>query len=119
MTVRWPGSILSPCSTPRPGAWTRSFPASARLAGSGHRGALGGRHGTCSDISQRARTITAFLAGFAERGGTDLDSVNALGVADYADLSPAKVLARWRAASADNRRRFHERGDGVVDTRSE
>jgi hypothetical protein len=42
--------------------------------------------------------------------------VNALGVADYAEPSPAEVLARWRAASADNRRRFRERGDGVVDT---
>jgi hypothetical protein len=26
------------------------------------------------------------------------------------------VLARWRAASADNRRRFRERADGTVDT---
>jgi hypothetical protein len=42
--------------------------------------------------------------------------VNALGVADYAGLSPAEMLAHWRAASADNRRRFRERGDGVVDT---
>ncbi len=58
-------------------------------------------------------TVAAFLAGFAERGGTDLDSVNALGVADYAVLSPAQVLARWRAASADNRRRFRERADEV------
>ena len=61
-------------------------------------------------------TVTAFLAGFAERGGTDLDSVNALGVADYAALSPAEVLSRWRAASAKNRRGFRERGDGAVDT---
>ena len=61
-------------------------------------------------------TVAAFLASFAERGGTDLDSVNALGVADYAALSPAQALARWRAASASNRRRFRERGDGVVDT---
>jgi hypothetical protein len=56
------------------------------------------------------------LARFAGRGGTDLDSVNALGVADYAALFPGEVLARWRAASAGNRRRFRERGDGVVDT---
>jgi hypothetical protein len=31
-------------------------------------------------------------------------------VADYADLSPAKVLARWRAASADPRRRHRRAG---------
>ncbi len=42
--------------------------------------------------------------------------MNALGVAGYAALSPAQVLARWRAASAGNRRRFRERADGVVDT---
>ena len=53
---------------------------------------------------------------FSLRGGTELGSVNVLGVADYAGLSPAEVLARWRASSADNRRRFRERGDGVVDT---
>ncbi len=56
MTVSWPGSILSPCST------------------------QGGR-------------LDAFLSG----------------------LCPAKVLARWRADGADNRRRFRKRGD-VVDT---
>ena len=61
-------------------------------------------------------TVAAFLAGFAERGGTDLDSVNALGVADYAALSPAEVLARWRAASAANRRRFRDRADGAMDS---
>jgi len=77
----------------------------------GHLAAGEDYHRACLD-----GTVAAFLAGFAERGGTDLDWVNALGVADYADLSPAEVLARWRAASADNRRRFRERGDGVVDT---
>ena len=56
----------------------------------GHRGALGGRYGTvlrhlvASADYHRAcldGTVTAFLAGFAERGDTDLDSVNARGVA--------------------------------------
>jgi uncharacterized protein (TIGR03083 family) len=77
----------------------------------GHLAAGEDYHRACLD-----GTVAAFLAGFAGRGGTDLDSVNALGVADYAALTPAGVLARWRAASADNRRRFRERGDGVVDT---
>jgi len=77
----------------------------------GHLAAGEDYHRACLD-----GTVAAFLASFAERGGADLDSVNALGVADYAALSPAQVLARWRAASADNRRRFRERGDGVVDT---
>ncbi len=77
----------------------------------GHLAAGEDYHRACLD-----GTVAAFLVGFAERGGTDLDSVNALGVADYAALSPAEVLARWRAASADNRRWFRERGDGLVDT---
>ena len=77
----------------------------------GHLAAGEDYHRACLD-----GTVSAFLAGFAGRGGTDLDSVNALGVAGYAALPPAEVLARWRAASAGNRRRFRERGDGVVDT---
>ena len=77
----------------------------------GHLAASEDYHRACLD-----GTVAAFLAGFAGRGGTDLDSVNALGIADYAALSPAEVLTQWRAASAGNRRRFRERGDGVVDT---
>ena len=61
-------------------------------------------------------TVATFLARYAERGGKDMDSVNALGVADYAALSPPEALARWRATSEDNRGRFRERGYGVVDT---
>ena len=77
----------------------------------GHLAAGEDYHRACLD-----GTVAAFLAGFAERSGTDLDSVNALGVVGYAALSPEQVLARWRAASAANRRRFRERADGVVDT---
>jgi uncharacterized protein (TIGR03083 family) len=77
----------------------------------GHLAAGEDYHRACLD-----GTVAGFLAAFAGCGGTDLDSVNALGVAGYAALSPAQVLARWRADSADNRRRFRERGDGVVDT---
>lgn len=77
----------------------------------GHLAAGEDYHRACLD-----GTVAAFLASFAGRGGTDLDSVNALGVAGYAALSPEQVLARWRAASAGNRRRFRERADGVVDT---
>ena len=77
----------------------------------GHLAAGEDYHRACLDGA-----VAAFLAGFAGRGGADLDSVNALGVADYAALSAAEVLARWRAASAGNRRRFCERADGIVDT---
>ncbi len=56
------------------------------------------------------------IASFGARGASDLDAFNALGVADYSVLPAAEVLERWRAASADNRRGFRERGDGTVDT---
>ena len=42
----------------------------------GHLAASEDYHRACLD-----GTVAAFLAGFAERGGSDLDSVNALGVA--------------------------------------
>jgi uncharacterized protein (TIGR03083 family) len=93
------------------------WPRASRCAGwtvrdvLGHLAAGEDYHRACLD-----GTVAAFLAGFAERGGTDLDSVNALGVADYAALAPAEVLARWRAASAANRRRFRGRADGLVDS---
>jgi uncharacterized protein (TIGR03083 family) len=77
----------------------------------GHLAAGEDYHRACLD-----GTVASFLARFAGRGGTDLDSVNALGVADYAALSPAQALDRWRAASAASRRRFRQRADGVVDT---
>ena len=118
MTVSWPGSILSPCWIPRPGAWTRSFAALARLAGSGHRGGWvegtgRNRHLAAGEDYHRAcldRTVAAFLVGFAERGGTDLDSVNALGVAETptcprqrcspAGVLPAQVTAAGSASEA-------------------
>ncbi len=93
--------------------WTRA----SRCAGWTVQDVLG--HLTAGEDYHRAcldGTVTAFLARSAERGGSDLDSANALGVADYAGLSPGEVLSRWRAASADNRRRFRERDGGVVDT---
>jgi uncharacterized protein (TIGR03083 family) len=93
--------------------WRRA----SRCAGWTVRDVLG--HLTWGEDYHRAcldGTVAAFLAGFAETGGTDLDSVNALGVASYAALSPAQVLARWRAASAGNRSRFRDRADGMVDT---
>ena len=77
----------------------------------GHLAAGEDYHRACLD-----GTVSALLARFAERGCTDLDSANALGVADYAALSPGNALGRWRAASAHNRRRFRDRGDGIVDT---
>lgn len=60
--------------------------------------------------------VQAFVAGFGERGATDLESANALGIADRADLTTADLVAAWRGSSAENRARFRERGEGVLDT---
>ena len=61
-------------------------------------------------------TVSELISRYAERGATDLDSANAMGVADHADLTAKEVLERWRTADAENRRRFRQRGDGRIDT---
>lgn len=60
--------------------------------------------------------VADLLAEFAERGATDLHTANAMGVADYAERAAAQLLDDWQGLNADTRRRFRERGDGVVDT---
>lgn len=60
--------------------------------------------------------VPELLTRFAERGATDLDSANALGVADYSDVPTGDVLARWREAGATNRQEFRGRGDGTIDS---
>jgi uncharacterized protein (TIGR03083 family) len=68
--------------------WKRA----SRCAGWTVRDVLG--HLTAGEDYHRAcldGTVASFLARFAGGGGTDLDSVNALGVADYAVLSPAEA----------------------------
>jgi uncharacterized protein (TIGR03083 family) len=61
-------------------------------------------------------TVAALLTHFGERGTTDLDSANALGVADLVDRPTGELLLQWRTANFESRRRFRERGDGTVDT---
>jgi uncharacterized protein (TIGR03083 family) len=68
-------------------------------------------HAACLD-----GTVKDYLAGLGARGVTDLDSANALGVEEFADVPPEQLLAGWREANALVRRRFRERGDGTVDT---
>jgi uncharacterized protein (TIGR03083 family) len=59
--------------------------------------------------------VKAWLARQASKGGTDLASFNALGIAERADQPSARLLAEWRQANADTRRRFREDGD-TIDT---
>ncbi|HXW33979.1 MAG TPA: maleylpyruvate isomerase family mycothiol-dependent enzyme [Acidimicrobiales bacterium] len=60
--------------------------------------------------------VKELFAGFAERGATDLDSANALGVAEYSSMSTEDLHARWRETDSENRRSFRERGSGAMDT---
>jgi len=54
---------------------------------------------------------------FARSGASEIDGFNAWGVRERAALSPAELLAAWRDAAADIRRRLRERGlDGTLDT---
>ena len=61
-------------------------------------------------------TVAAFNEQMATSGGTNLEQFNAIGVAKLSDRSPAELLAEWRVANAETRRRFRERDEGVVDT---
>ena len=60
--------------------------------------------------------VQDLLVQFGERGATDLDSANALGIADYADV-PTDVLAEdWHTVQADTRKRLRERDGGTIDS---
>ena len=75
-----------------------------------HLAASEGYHQACLDGE-----VKAWLAREASKGGTDIASVNAIGIAGRADQPPSRLLAEWRRANAETRRRFREDGD-TVDT---
>jgi uncharacterized protein (TIGR03083 family) len=57
--------------------------------------------------------VNVWIAHYAERGATDIDRINAMGVADRADRPPEGLLAEWRELNADTRRRFRDGGDEI------
>jgi uncharacterized protein (TIGR03083 family) len=59
--------------------------------------------------------VKAWLAREASRGVTDIASMNAMGIAERADQPPSRLLAEWRQANSETRRRFREDGD-TIDT---
>lgn len=77
----------------------------------GHLASAEEYHQACLD-----GTVAQFIQGFADRGAGDLDSANAMGVADYADRDAAELVAHWSDTNAETRRGFRKRGDGTVDT---
>jgi hypothetical protein len=60
--------------------------------------------------------VQELMAAFGARGATDLDSANALGVADYAGAPTEALIEEWRTLDADTRQRLRERDGGEVDT---
>jgi uncharacterized protein (TIGR03083 family) len=77
----------------------------------GHLASSEAYHHACLD--GRASEL---LASLLERGATDLEAMNALGVADFADRSADGVLAEWRSANTETRLGFRAHGDGRIDT---
>lgn len=61
-------------------------------------------------------TVQAYMGQIAAKGATDLTAANALGIAELSDLGPQQLMARWVTADAEARRRFRQRGEGLVDT---
>ncbi|MEX2393154.1 MAG: maleylpyruvate isomerase N-terminal domain-containing protein, partial [Actinomycetota bacterium] len=67
-------------------------------------------HSACLDDA-----LADFFAKGTAAGATDMNSFNDLGVRERADLPVDDVLASWRAANGDVRRRMRERGaDGTM-----
>jgi uncharacterized protein (TIGR03083 family) len=62
--------------------------------------------GDVADLMQR----------FGEKGATDLDSFNSIGIALVADRSPSELLAEWIEQDERNRAGFRDRGDSDVDS---
>ena len=61
-------------------------------------------------------TVQDFLVQMGSRGATDLDSANALGVADYAGVPAAALIEEWRTVNADTRKRLRDRDGGEIDS---
>jgi uncharacterized protein (TIGR03083 family) len=57
--------------------------------------------------------VKAWVTHHADRGGTDIASINAIGIADRANWPPERLLAEWREVNTDTRRRFREGGDEI------
>ena len=54
----------------------------------------------------------------AKRGAMDLDSFNALGIADQAGKAPSELLAEWRTKDAASRAGFRSRATAARSTRA-
>lgn len=60
--------------------------------------------------------VAELLGEMGARGATDVASFNDVLLSDVAGRSGPALLEEWRVVNAETRRRFRERGDGMVDT---
>jgi uncharacterized protein (TIGR03083 family) len=60
--------------------------------------------------------VVAFMTEMGERGATDLDSGNRIGVEIYADVPTDALIEEWRKLNTDTRARLRARDGGEVDT---
>ena len=61
-------------------------------------------------------SVGAFLAAWGEKGATDLDSANEIGIRELDDRSTDELLAEWRVANAETRAKLRERDGDNIDT---
>lgn len=61
-------------------------------------------------------TVADLMTRLGARGAVDLESFNAIGIADQAGKPPSQILAEWIDQDERNRAGFRDRGDGMVDS---
>jgi uncharacterized protein (TIGR03083 family) len=76
-------------------------------------------HLTASEDYNRAclaGSVPDYLDAMQAKGMVDLDSLNAIGVAELDGVDGPELLVRWRAANGATRQALRARGRGSVDT---
>jgi uncharacterized protein (TIGR03083 family) len=89
----------------------------SRCAGWSVRDVLG--HLAASEAYNRASlegTVAALLADWGAKGATDLESANALGIREQADVPTPELVERWYREASANREGFRARDGRDVDT---
>jgi len=61
-------------------------------------------------------TVGAFLAAWGEKGATDLNTANEVGIRELDDRSTEQLVADWRLANAETRAKLRERDGDDIDT---
>lgn len=77
----------------------------------GHLAASEQYHAACLD-----GRVPDFLKEMGERGAIDLETANAIGIADFAGLAASEVISAWTAADADTRRRLRAADGTDIDS---